>query len=58
MASMSMMITNAVRVVLRAMTAAAAGVAAVIMATSQQMSDIFVFGFLMEAKFQYSPALV
>ncbi|GJN38247.1 hypothetical protein PR202_gb27272 [Eleusine coracana subsp. coracana] len=57
MASISM-ITNAVRVVLRAVTAAAAGVAAVVMATSQEMSDAFVFGFQMEAKFQYSPSLV
>jgi hypothetical protein len=56
----SNMMSNAVRVVLRAVTATASGVAAVVMATSQETStnSLFIFGVELEAKFQYAPALV
>jgi 2-phospho-L-lactate guanylyltransferase (CobY/MobA/RfbA family) len=54
------MMSNAARVVLRAVTATASGVAAVVMATSQETStnSLFIFGVELEAKFQYAPALV
>ena len=55
MASTNMM-SNAPRVVLRVVTAAAAGVAAVVMATSQETTSPF--GFELEAKFQDAPSLV
>ncbi|TVU23066.1 hypothetical protein EJB05_32801 [Eragrostis curvula] len=45
-------------VVLRVVTAAAAGVAAVVMGTSHETTNLFVFGAQLEARFQYTPSLV